>query len=190
MKRIGIFWPVFIVLLGLLLIGGSIWIYKTFSEKDRTPLPKIEVSKKMTMEVNLYFASADAKKLVGEKREILKQPNLTKDVREVIEELIRGPRDKTLSRTFPPQTKLRSLYIDFNEAIAYVDFTEKMGEFYPGGSANEILSIYSLSNSIVSNFTEIKAIKILVNGEESHTLSGHIDITRPIGFNEEIILQK
>ncbi len=186
-KKVSIFWPFFIVILGLILFAGSFWIYKRFSTGEKIQRPKIEVGEKTTREVTLYFANLQAKKLVAEKREIFIQPNKVKEIRELVEELIRGPRNKDLARTLPPQAKLRSLYIDFNEAIAYVDFSGNIAKYFPGGSSGEILLIYSISNSIIDNFPEVKLVKILINGEEAQTLAGHIDLTRPLTFSEGIV---
>jgi len=189
-KKVSVFWPVFIVILGLILFTGGYWLFKILSEGEGIKLPEIKVGEQTTREINLYFSSADAKKLVIEKREILQQPNLVEETREVIEELIRGPRDKNLTKTLPPQTKLRSLFLDFNEATAYVDFTETISRYSSGGSTGEVLSVYSVTNSIIDNFPEVKLVKILINGEEKETLNGHIDLTRPIGFNEGLIQGK
>ena len=186
-KKVSIFWPFFIVIMGLILSAGSFWIYKRFSRGEEIQMPKIEVEKKTTREITLYFANFEAKKLVPEKREIFIQPNMVKEIRKLVEELIRGPRNKKSTRTLPPQAKLRSLYIDFNEAIAYVDFSENIAKYSPGGSTGEILSVYSISNSIIDNFPEIKQVKVLIDGKEAQTLLGHIDLTRPLGFNEGIV---
>lgn len=187
-KKVSVFWPVFIVIVGFLLIAGGFWLYDVFSKKEKIEFSKAGVKgEKTTREVNLYFASSDADKLAVEKREILKQSNQIEEMKMVVDELIRGPRNKNMTQTLPPQTKLRSLFVDFNEAVAYLDFTESLVEYSAGGSTGEILSVYSLSNTIIDNFPEVKQIKILISGEEKQTLDGHIDLTRPIGFSEGIV---
>ncbi len=187
-KKVSVFWPVFIVIVGFLLIAGGFWLYDVFSKKEKIEFSKVGVKgEKTTREVNLYFASPDADKLAVEKREILKQSNQIEEMKMVVDELIRGPRNKNMTQTLPPQTKLRSLFVDFNEAVAYLDFTESLVEYSAGGSTGEILSVYSLSNTIIDNFPEVKQIKILISGEEKQTLDGHIDLTRPIGFSEGIV---
>ncbi len=186
-RKTNVLRPFLIILFGFILIAGSYWIYKRFSQREVVSLPKVKASREMTREVNLYFADGDAQKLVGEKREILESPNLVKEIRELLDELIRGPRNKNLARTIPPQARIRSLYLDYNEAVAYVDFTDNITKYSSGGSTGEILSIYSVANSIIGNFAEVKEVKILINGEEAQTLSGHIDLTRAVGFSEGII---
>jgi hypothetical protein len=52
------------------------------------------------------------------------------------------------------------------------------------GCFMEHLVLTSIRDSLMKNFPEVEKIKILVNGQESETLFGHIDIRRPLsGLN-------
>ena len=135
--------------------------------------------------VNLYFSDKDNQFLMAEER-VLKSP---KDpeffARSIVEALIKGPQ-QGLSRTIPAETAVRAVYLT-PEGTCYLDLTSDIAEGHPGGITSELLSIYSIVNSLVLNVTEIEAVKILINGDESMTLAGHIDLQVPIKANMLLI---
>ena len=74
--------------------------------------------------------------------------------------------------------KLRQLYID-GQGTAYVDFSRDLQTKHPGGSGGELLTIYSIVDTLTTNFDQIHQVKILVEGSEVLTLAGHIDTRHP-----------
>ena len=58
---------------------------------------------------------------------------------------------------------------------------------FPGGSTGEILTIYSIVDTLTLNFPEIKDVQILVEGRKKDTIAGHIDITTPLAPDKQII---
>jgi hypothetical protein len=50
---------------------------------------------------------------------------------------------------------------------------------HPGGSNSELLTIFSVVNSLVLNVNEIERVKILIDGQDTQTLAGHIDLDFP-----------
>ena len=136
--------------------------------------------------VRLYFASPDADYLKVEGRRILREEKITDEAKALVEELIRGPRGN-LDPTIPPETQLRELYIVPEEKCAYLDFNQAFQTNHPGGSAGELLTIYSLVNTLIDNLEGIERVQILVEGETIETLAGHIDITKSISRNSTIV---
>ena len=49
-----------------------------------------------------------------------------------------------------------------------------------GGSTEERLRVYSLVNTLVLNVAEAKSAVLLWNGAQPATLSGHLDLSRPL----------
>jgi hypothetical protein len=47
--------------------------------------------------------------------------------------------------------------------------------------------VYSIVNSLILNVTDIEAVKILIEGQESITLAGHIDLQQPLKANMLLI---
>jgi spore germination protein GerM len=134
-----------------------------------------------TIPVHLYFSDRDNHFLMAEER-ILKSAQDAEFLgRSILEALIRGPQ-QGLARTIPAETVVRAVYLT-PEGICYVDLAPGVAENHPGGIKSELLSIYSIVNSLVLNVTEIEAVKILINGDESMTLAGHVDLQSPIRAN-------
>ncbi|NOY86306.1 MAG: GerMN domain-containing protein [Deltaproteobacteria bacterium] len=127
--------------------------------------------------IDLYFSDADDRRLAIEPREIGGR-SIEEKVRQAMEALIAGPQKKNLSPTIPKGTKIRGIY--YKEATAFVDFTSAISNNHPGGSWTELLTIYSIVNTITENFPEVKKVQILIEGREPETLAGHVDISRPL----------
>lgn len=135
--------------------------------------------------VHLYFSDKDNQFLMAEERVLNspKQPEFF--ARSIVEALIKGPQ-QGLVRTIPAETAVRAVYLT-PQGICYLDLTSAVTEKHPGGIKSELLSIYSIVNSLVLNVAEIEAVKILINGNESMTLAGHIDLQIPIKANMLLI---
>ncbi len=51
---------------------------------------------------------------------------------------------------------------------------------HPGGSNAEIMTIYSIVDSICKSFPEIRMVQFLIEGKVVDTLKGHIDVSLPL----------
>jgi len=72
--------------------------------------------------------------------------------------------------------------------IAYIDFGKNLIDLHPGGSASEMMTIYSLTNTITTNVPSVKKVKLLVDGKDLETIKGHIDTINPFELNRELIV--
>ena len=75
----------------------------------------------------------------------------------IIESLIKGPNEE-LMRTISSNAALKALFVT-KDKTAYVDLTKAVGEKHPGGCKSEIITIYSIVNSLVLNIPEIDTVK-------------------------------
>jgi spore germination protein GerM len=91
-----------------------------------------------------------------------------------------------LVNTFPLKTDIISVKID-SDQTARVSFGQNLAANHPGGSASEMATIYSLTNTLIANIPEINKVKILIEGKEQESLKSHIDIRNPFSFNKELI---
>ena len=151
-------------------------------EKNTQNVTPQQIDKK---KVHLYFADRDSSFLIAEERTISQSPDPAEFGKAIIESLIEGPREG-LMRTIPVDTSLNAFYVTQN-GVAYVDLTEEVKEHHPGGIKTELITIYSIVNSLTLNIQEIDAVKILIGGHESMTLAGHIDLRFPIKANMLLI---
>jgi spore germination protein GerM len=133
----------------------------------------------------LYFSDSEEEYLVGEKREILKKSDVKEEAEEAMVELIRGPREK-LIHTLPPRTRLLSLKLGKN-GIVKVNVNQALLKDHPGGSSAEMMTVYSMVNTLALNFPQIKRVQILIEGEAVETVAGHLSIRQPIPPNPDLI---
>ena len=130
------------------------------------------------IKINLYFSNSEF--LTAEERIVLSADDPAVFGRVIILELLQGPRTG-LKKVMPHDTAIRALYIADN--TAYVDFNTAIKEHHPGSIIGELTTIYAIVNSLILNVPEIKAVKILINGAETETLAGHIDLRSAFGPN-------
>jgi hypothetical protein len=128
--------------------------------------------------VKLFFLAPDQPALLIEDREIAYSADLARQVRTVVEELVKGPQ-KGLLGTLPPDTKVIDTFVT-PAGVAYVDLSKEAAQKHPGGSKGELLSVYSVVNSLTANFPAVKRVQILVDDRQAPTLAGHVDLTRPL----------
>ena len=140
---------------------------------SQTSIPNIQKSS-----VHLYFANTDSTYLSAEQRLIIHMDSTADFGKQIVVALLKGPKENLVS-TIPTGTQLRAFFLT-TDGIAYVDLTEEVTRQHPGGCYTELLTIFSIVNSLALNVPEIKRVKLLVNGTESPTLAGHIDIRLPI----------
>jgi len=129
--------------------------------------------------VEVYFPSAVNPGLIGEFREIFDTATAGDRAKQIIADLISGPTGDQALRAVPPGVRLRQAYT-LDNGVMYLDFSAELTEGITGGSASEMLTIYSIVDSVVLNIAEIKRVAILVNGRQIETLNGHLDLRRPI----------
>lgn len=150
--------------------------YKEEEIKEVQPVPTEEM-----VEINLYFSDSQAMYLVPEKRKIPQTPSLA---RQVVIELIKGPENSNLYPTIPQETQVNEVYIA--DDIVYIDLSEEIFKNHPGGSSGELMTVYSIVNTL-TEITPIRGVQILVEGNEKESLVGHIDISMPLIRDENWI---
>ena len=131
--------------------------------------------------VHLYFSDSDNAFLVSEERSLSGRTGPEALGFEIMNALLEGPK-QALERTIPEGTLLRGFYILKNRT-AYVDLSREIREGHPGGAKSELMTIYSMVNSLILNIPEIETVRILVEGKEETTLAGHVDLRFPFRAN-------
>ncbi len=137
--------------------------------------------------VLLYFSDREGQYLIGEKREILQRDDVEEEAEETVNELIKGPKGKLIP-TLPSQARLLDLEVD-EDHVAKVNFNEALSKDHPGGSSAEMMTLYSVVNSLTLNFPQIKRVQILIEGKAVETIAGHLSIKKPISPKPDLIRQ-
>jgi len=139
-------------------------------------------------QVKIYFYDYKSGNLRYEERDIdisywdklFNKENIAK---KVISLLLEGPKSPSLRSPIPKGTRL--LRISIRNNIAYVSFSNELKNNHPGGSTEELLTIYSIVNTL-TELPWIKKVQILVGDATLDTLAGHYDISVPLERNMNI----
>jgi hypothetical protein len=84
----------------------------------------------------------------------------------------------------PYQAELNAVFVDEN-ANAFVDLTAPPSPLQ--GSNVELLLIYGVVDSVILNCPEVSAVQVLFGGREIPTLTGHLDLSKPLVLNKRFI---
>ncbi|MBW2564112.1 MAG: GerMN domain-containing protein [Deltaproteobacteria bacterium] len=159
-------------------VSASFLILPAISSEPDTFTMSVEAKHPERTIIHLYFANKENSFLIAEKRLLVQPDDPAQMGKLIIESLIKGPKEG-LMRTISSDATLRALFVT-EDKTAYADFSSVIREKHPGGCKSEIITIYSIVNSLILNIPEIDAVKILIDGRESMTLAGHIDLRFPL----------
>lgn len=175
-----------LAILVLIALGGfMIYLFRQEISDALKPLLEKKAAKKERKVVTLFFSEEEEDYLVGEKREISRTGKVEEEARETVLELIKGPKGKLIP-TLPPQTKLLTLQVD-PSGVTKVNFDQTLSKEHPGGSSAEMMTIYSIVNSLTLNFPQVKQVQILIDGKAAESIAGHISLKHPISSNPNMV---
>ncbi len=101
------------------------------------------------------------------------------------EQLAAGPKTDGLRPALPPGTTVAGVY-NAPDGTLYLDFT--VSQTATGmGSTEELLSLYSLVNTLLLDDPAANRAIILINGRQRETLAGHVDTTRPLTARPDLV---
>ncbi len=166
-------------LLAWLLVAGSSQVVPVAevlpAEAPPTPTPAPE------QKITLFFAGDDGL-LHPEIRTVPLPEETTARIRIVFAELLSGPRS-SLQPILPYPAELRTVFVSPDGRV-YLDLSGPPEALE--GSATELMLIYGVVNSILLN-TDVVAVQVLFDGTERSTLTGHLDLSRPLVLNKYLI---
>ncbi|HEX6178996.1 MAG TPA: GerMN domain-containing protein [Thermoanaerobaculia bacterium] len=147
--------------------------------RDEKPLtPNLDVENKVTTRpVTLFFEAPDML-LAGERREVALPENPAAAASVVIRELLKGSANAAVPRLFPEDTQLRAAYL-LPEGTVVVDLGgPTLTDGWNTGTHQELMAIYSLVETLTTNFPAARRVRILLNGTPSETMGGHVSLGR------------
>jgi len=149
-----------------------LWLGKP--EETQKTVPQLK-------EVLVYFPDARGQ-LIAEQRQVDKNQGVGKGA---LLELLKGPKQPGLYPAVPAGTKLLGLKIQ-QDGLAVVDFSRELKANFQGGSQQEITTLWSIVNTL-GQFSTVKQVQILLEGQVVETLGGHVEINRPLSPDRELI---
>ena len=149
-------------------------------EEIPTPTPAPE------QRIILFFTGADGM-LHPELRSVPLPDQVHERILVVMNELLAGPvTSKNLAPVVPYDAAVEAVFVD-QHGNAFVDLTAPPNPL--SGSSTELLLTYGVVDSVILNCPEVSAVQILFGGHEVKTLTGHVDLSKPLVLNKHFIAQ-
>lgn len=151
------------------------------------PVPSARVDDVRKIKVRLFYLDAEGTRLTSLEREVPYEAQVVAQARQIIEAQLAPPTgsaDTAPTSAIPAGTTLRALFVT-DTGTAFVDLSREVASAHPGGTTNELLTIYTVVQALTTNLPAITSVQLLVDGKEVDTLAGHVDIKRPLPRSDE-----
>jgi spore germination protein GerM len=130
--------------------------------------------------VTIFFGNEGADGFVSETREVPAAGSFEEQVKLVIGELVKGPRDSKKISAIPPGTELIQVFWVEDTQTLLLDFNGAFTANHPGGSAGEYYTISNIVKTVSANFPQTARIQFLIEGSTVESIAGHYAIDQPI----------
>jgi germination protein M len=130
----------------------------------------------------LYYVSDDGMALTPVQREIPFGATVVEQARAILEAQIAAA--APLVSAIPAGTRVRDVFIT-ERGDAFVDLSGDLTAQHPGGSLDEIFTVYTIVNALTVNLPAVSHVQILIDGKEVDTLAGHVDLRHPLAKSLE-----
>jgi spore germination protein GerM len=125
--------------------------------------------------VTLFFEGPEML-LVREMRNVPLAENPAAALPVVVRELMKGSANAGVPHIFPRDTVVRGAFL-LPDGTAFVDLGgQTLTNGWATGSHEELMAVYSVVQTVVSDFPTAVRVRILINGEPAETLAGHVNL--------------
>lgn len=180
-----------VILLGAVIVAGG--GYLLFSGRGGAPeqaapkepafrVPVARPDEPLAVTAYLPSGAHLVPEIIGVKR----RPDTPMQAREALAALLTGQRAAQIPVL--RELRLRALFLDAS-GTAFADLQAAAGGGITGSAGDELLAIYALVNTLTQNFEEIKEVRILLDGREVQTLTGHVDLTAYFAARMDLVKQ-
>jgi spore germination protein GerM len=160
---------------------------QTAAAASTMSVPTPTASQGRKIKAQLFYVSDDGMRLVGVEQDVPFAEQPVEQATEIMKAQI-APVAAPLLSAVPAGTVLRALFLTEN-GRAYVDLSRDVATGHPGGSLNEMLTIYTIVHALTFNLPAVTAVQLLVDGKEVETLAGHVDLRRPLVKNLQFAIE-
>ena len=181
-------------ILGFAVAAAALWavLFIAIPNWFRTPDPgagpqapapsaPVDPSSQRKITATLYFISEDGMSLVPVQREIPHGEAVVTQARHIVEaQLAAAP--EPLASPIPSGTTLRAIYLS-ERGDMFVDLSPQVTTNHTGGALDELFTVYALVNALTVNLPAIQRVQLLIDGKETDTLAGHVDLRNPLSRN-------
>lgn len=135
--------------------------------------------------VTLYFPAASGK-LESEVRTAPAGLEGEERRRWLAEQLLAGPENANLRPVFPTEAELASV-VATPDGTVLIDVSIGESDGAGMGSTDELLTIYSVVNTMLLDDPSAQRAVLLINGRQRETLAGHLDTSRPLYARPDLV---
>jgi hypothetical protein len=168
------------LLVWLMFIGLPRWYGRPLTRTAAAPaIAAAESGRKI--KARLFYVSDDGTRLMTVEQDVPYAEQTVDQAREIITAQI-APVIEPLVSAIPPATTLRAVFVT-DRGEAFVDLSAEVASGHPGGSMNELLTIYTIVHAVTFNLPAVSTVQLLVDGKEVDTLAGHVDLRLPLAKN-------
>ena len=138
------------------------------------------------IKATLYFASEDGLHLVPTEHEVPLAEGAVAQARSILEAQLSAAAPAPLVSAIPKGAALRGIFVSERNEV-FVDLDPGIRTSHPGGAFQELMTVYTIVNAVLTNLPDLQEVQILIGGQEADTLAGHVDLRRPLRKNESLI---
>jgi len=176
----------------LIAIGLVVWGVGALVTKQPAAAPAVVETTTPTetahITATLFYASSDGRALVPVKRDVPLASGVVEQGRQILlTEMQAAP--APYIKVIPEGTTLRAFYVT-DRGDAFVDLGPEIVRTHPGGSLNELLTVYALVNAVTANLPAVQRVQLLVVGREVDAIAGHVDIRRPLMRDSSLVRER
>ena len=134
----------------------------------------------------LFYVGEDGMALAPVQREVPFGATVPEQARAILEAQLAATAAPQVS-AIPAGVTLRNVFVT-ERGDAFVDLSADITAKHPGGSLDEIFTVYTIVNALTVNLPAIARVQILVEGKEVDTLAGHVDLRHPLAKSLEWVV--
>jgi spore germination protein GerM len=177
---------ILLVTLALLAWGVTIGLERLAEPADQTiAVPSAPAQTTAHITATLFYAAADGQTLLPLRREVPLAGGVVAQGRQILVAQLAAAPDGQRS-VIPAGTKLRAFYVT-ERGDAFVDLSSEVATAHPGGTLNELLTVYAIVNAVTANLPAIQRVQLMVDGKEVDTIAGHVDVRRPLARDTTLV---
>ncbi len=167
---------------GLPMKNGEGIVYGPFYEQDVITVTGDAYGHEI-VDVILYYPDSQGEYLVPIPHQITINNDEDLELK-MLQALAIVPEGYDVYVPYPDGTTIKS--ININNGVAYIDFNEEFKSNHYGGSTGELMTIYSIVNTLTER-RNISRVQFLIEGVKTVDFKGHVDFSELFEYNIALI---
>lgn len=179
---------ILLITLGVLAWGVTVGLERLAAPDAPTiAAPPAPAQSTAHITATLFYAAAGGTTLLPMRREVPLAGGVVAQGRQILVAQLAPPPDGQRS-VIPAGTQLRAFYVT-DRGDAFVDLSTEVTTAHPGGTLNELLTVYAVVNAVTANLPAVQRVQLLVDGKEVDTIAGHVDVRRPLARDTTLVAE-